>query len=345
MTHSIQRQSTLSCLVINTTLSHDLALMASISQISSFLFVIVCGKYLKQKKFGVKCNAFVMKMENRASFPYSNDKRKKRRIFPLFTIGDERKIKDYVGDVRGENLQVLPDFGNFTMVVPPFITENQKLRSEESHNGAASNPKTYFAEGTLGDIMSRKEGNETIFSKEKVSPLTRDGLVTTYTTSDSLSSRYGIENPLDRMVLTANGNLQRLVSSYYDSPVEVVIDEAGTCFSHSTDDLSQHSITCDRLVHLTVHNQTFCTAKSVVTVRCKTCQELVVSGSVGIGQLFRYLDILPEFELHDAAPYETGGFWREYSLTCPQLSCRIHENFPKSIWGIAAPPSTIDDAG
>lgn len=67
------------------------------------------------------------------------------------------------------------------------------------------------------------------------------------------------------------------------------------------------------------------------------CQELVESGAVGLGQLFRYLDILPEFELHAAAPYPAesgGGFWRDYTLTCPELACHIHEDFQSHIWDI-----------
>jgi hypothetical protein len=86
--------------------------------------------------------------------------------------------------------------------------------------------------------------------------------------------------------------------------------------------------------------QTFCTARSVVSVYDPLCQSLVESGQVGLGQLFRYLDILPEFELHDAGPYpmETGGgFWREYTLRCAELSCDIHEDFCSGIWDIQLP--------
>jgi hypothetical protein len=78
----------------------------------------------------------------------------------------------------------------------------------------------------------------------------------------------------------------------------------------------------------------------VVSVYDPLCQSLVESGQVGLGQLFRYLDILPEFELRDAGPYpmETGGgFWRDYTLRCAELSCDIHEDFCSGIWDIQLP--------
>ena len=61
------------------------------------------------------------------------------------------------------------------------------------------------------------------------------------------------------------------------------------------------------------------------------------TGQVGLGQLFRYLDILPEFELHDAGPHPSetgGGFWREYSLRCAELTCDIDEDFRSGIWDL-----------
>ena len=60
------------------------------------------------------------------------------------------------------------------------------------------------------------------------------------------------------------------------------------------------------------------------------------SGEIGIGQLFRYLDILPEFELHNAGLHskDAGGFWREYTLKCAELTCDIREDFRSGMWEI-----------
>jgi len=73
---------------------------------------------------------------------------------------------------------------------------------------------------------------------------------------------------------------------------------------------------------------------------------LVESGQIGIGQLFRYLDILPEFELHNAGLLHSqqhdggGGFWREYTLHCAELSCDIREDFRAGMWKIRPIPGS-----
>jgi len=153
--------------------------------------------------------------------------------------------------------------------------------------------------------------------------LFRDGLVTSSTYS--LSKRYGIHHPLDRMAVTANGNLQRLFSSYYDAPVTVIVDH---CIPTSGD-------SCwDRRVQLQVYGQTFCVADSRIQVHSLHCKQLVESGQVGLGQLFRYLNILPEFALQDAGPTEEGGFWRNYTLTCADVSCSITERFCPGVWDL-----------
>ena len=90
----------------------------------------------------------------------------------------------------------------------------------------------------------------------------------------------------------------------------------------------------DREVHLSVHSQRFCTARSVVTVRSVDCIRLVHSGKVGIGQLFRYLDRLPTFEILDAGRLDDGSMWRTYTLECKEVSCVIREDFVSNAWAI-----------
>ena len=83
------------------------------------------------------------------------------------------------------------------------------------------------------------------------------------------------------------------------------------------------------------HQQTFCTAQASVTVHDKDCQDLVRSGAIGLGQLFRHLDRLPTFELIDAGySDETGGLWRLYDLKCTEVSCRIREDFHPMAWDL-----------
>lgn len=161
--------------------------------------------------------------------------------------------------------------------------------------------------------------------------LFRDGLVTSETYS--LAQMYGIHHPLDRMAVTANGNLQRLFSSYYDAPVSVVVDYCRPISTTSTTSLpAPTTTTWERRVQLRVFDQTFCVATSQVQVHSAYCRDLVESGQVGLGQLFRCLNILPEFALQAAGPHDGGGFWRNYTLTCPEVTCSIHERFCPGVW-------------
>ena len=110
----------------------------------------------------------------------------------------------------------------------------------------------YVGAGTLGDIMSeekstcvdtsdvvngnlqnidceRSDGskiNNNFIDNDNVSNA-KTGLVTT--DGGTLQSEFGPKvnnnlSPLDRIALTANGNLQRIFSSYYDAPVHVHVD-------------------------------------------------------------------------------------------------------------------------
>ena len=76
-----------------------------------------------------------------------------------------------------------------------------------------------------------------------------------------------------------------------------------------------------------------------ITIHDETCIQLVESKTVGLGQLFRHLDILPSFTLLDAGyhAHKDEGMWRRYELSCNQLSCRIEERFAPNIWNIQTP--------
>jgi hypothetical protein len=60
----------------------------------------------------------------------------------------------------------------------------------------------------------------------------------------------------------------------------------------------------------------------------------VESGEVGLGQLFRYLDRLPTFELCNAGLTENGALWRVYKLNCKEISCTIREDFDPQAWNL-----------
>mmetsp|Transcript_16671 Transcript_16671/g.36338 ORF Transcript_16671/g.36338 Transcript_16671/m.36338 type:complete len:429 (-) Transcript_16671:164-1450(-) len=212
--------------------------------------------------------------------------------------------------------------------------------------------------GSMGDIMSPTIDDADL--------LFRDGLVTSE--RNSLEDTYGISNPLDRMAVTANGNLQRLFSSYYDAPVVVEmvyskrrqqqsrellrpnnIDNNSTTAAttttttilrNSNNDGNDRPAVWDRQGLLKIFgNQTFCTADSVIVVHSREVEDLVESGRVGIGQIFRHFNILPEFTLLAVGHTTNGkadtigaGFWRNYTLESDLVTCSIHEVFCEGVW-------------
>jgi hypothetical protein len=116
--------------------------------------------------------------------------------------------------------------------------------------------KKYFdGAGTLGDIMS--DGCSLLqesCNQSEVGLVTRDG--------GTLAARFGIDSKFDRMALTANGNLQRLFSSYYDAPVHVVVNN---CEQRTQE-------VWHRTVHLTVFDQVrwSTSAESLRTMKAET---------------------------------------------------------------------------
>ena len=98
-------------------------------------------------------------------------------------------------------------------------------------------------------------------SDTKTKP-TKSGLVTS--TGGTLSSQFGQKvpnlSPLDRIALTANGNLQRIFSSFYDAPVHVHVEQ---CVKRATGGDPSilvnggvlENAVWDRVVHLSVFEQ------------------------------------------------------------------------------------------
>jgi hypothetical protein len=223
-----------------------------------------------------------------------------------------------------------------------------------------------------------------------------DGLVTKE--GGELNTRFNCNfSPMERIALTSNGNLQRIFSSYYDAPVHVHIDfcERRTSNANNSGDGSSKFVDCngtgtynnfdvkkyypqkgennntsgaiwDRIVHIHIHGQTICKATSIISVKDPVCIRLIENGTIGLGQLFRYLNRLPTFSLVDAGRSRTindsssssstssssdnnndalfdGGIWRTYELKCEEMACLIHEEFHKDAWNI--PPSESNGGG
>ena len=219
--------------------------------------------------------------------------------------------------------------------------------------------------GSLGDIMA---GSADDIIKHPPPTTVIDGLVTKE--GGELNAKFSCSfTPMERIALTANGNLQRIFSSYYDSPVHVHVDSCtrrkkkipanGSSdvpqqqigFNHTSIDFDPTSrpevingdAIWDRVVHIQVHNQTICKATSIISVQSAQCIQLIEEGTVGLGQMFRYLNKLPTFSLLDAGKegevgsdesYFQGGMWRTYELQCEEMTCLIHEEFHRDAWDI-----------
>ena len=127
----------------------------------------------------------------------------------------------------------------------------------------------------------------------------------------------GALTPMERVVMTANGNLQRIMSAHYDAPVIVRVLKCDRL----------NSTTFGRHVDLVVNDRVFCTAIGTIELYSDECVQAIEEKNVGVGQLFRYFGVLPSFQLLKAGREIDGHLWREYELSCPQLRCRFVETF------------------
>lgn len=168
-------------------------------------------------------------------------------------------------------------------------------------------------------------------------------------------------SPLERLLVTANGNLQRIVSSYHAKPVDVRV---AYNVETETSGVFHRQVT----LHLDGADEPFCTATSKVTVNNDAMLLAIASNEIGIGQLFRHFDTLPVFtlvavrrgvctspkelvengsaaeitvpplsamdQIHPGkGPVGTGGpFWRLYQLKAAAgISCVILEQFQQGV--------------
>ena len=90
-------------------------------------------------------------------------------------------------------------------------------------------------------------------------------------------------SPLQRVLLTANGNVQRIISSYYNAPVNVDI-----LYNRKESSAHEKSV-FTRSVNIRVKDQICCRAVSTVHIHDEEVLKLVEEQGVGIGQLFRHV--------------------------------------------------------
>ncbi|KAJ3083291.1 hypothetical protein HK102_001147 [Quaeritorhiza haematococci] len=89
--------------------------------------------------------------------------------------------------------------------------------------------------GHMGDIMSSRQSNSTLLG--------------------------GGFSPLERVVLTSNGNLQRILSAYFNAVITVDI-----AYNTKRPESTPDRLVFDREVNILCHGMVCCNAKSIVTV-------------------------------------------------------------------------------
>lgn len=155
----------------------------------------------------------------------------------------------------------------------------------------------------------------------------------------------GSFTPLERIVITANGNLQRIMSAYYGAPVIVNIikcDPIKDIKSYITDrridtNNNDDNLLCvyDREVSLLMNSQIFCIAKGMIEIYDKELIDAIEYKKIGLGQMFRYLGALPSFKLHAAGRKQDGSLWRDYSLYINgRINCHFVEEFTNNLFDL-----------
>jgi chorismate-pyruvate lyase len=174
-----------------------------------------------------------------------------------------------------------------------------------------------------------------------------------------MDSRLVDYSPLERILLMANGNLQRILQAYHNKAVRVVVHEnKQTPLSRKqeddyasddlNDDVLRHGVILERKVDLVLEDEAnVCTATSVVTIEDRHYADLMVHKSVSIGQLFALAGVLPDFELVECGRTDGdrsgAAFWRKYRLSAPRIDCVIIEHFGANILTLSncsSPPSS-----
>jgi len=135
---------------------------------------------------------------------------------------------------------------------------------------------------------------------------------------------------LERIMLSAHGDLQRLLSAFFARTINIKTIYAQT--SPRTHVASpDEPITQRREVHLLCSGKTVCIARSTVTITAQLCERLFLDEKFAIGQMFRKMQTLPQFALLQCGGEVEDGnhvLWRRYTLSMEGFECDITEVFP-----------------
>ncbi|KIK69606.1 hypothetical protein GYMLUDRAFT_33982 [Collybiopsis luxurians FD-317 M1] len=136
---------------------------------------------------------------------------------------------------------------------------------------------------------------------------------------------------LERIMIAAQGDLQRLLSTFFADIITVEV-----LYAHNTARITPASpespVIQTRKVLLKCRSVVVCTATSTVTFTSPECERLMLDDKFAIGQTFRQMKEVPDFCLKSVLIAETASGEEElsriYTLTCPGIHCEILEVFP-----------------
>jgi len=162
---------------------------------------------------------------------------------------------------------------------------------------------------------------------------------------------------IERIVLAAQGDLQRVLSAFFATPVVVSLIYSQTSRQSSPSCLPEivyqptplliasasptSPITQTRQVHLQCTGKTVCIATSTVRISSPEVAHLFLQEKYAIGQMFRRMGKVPAFDLvavglGDVTEKESdekddktkqAQLWRKYTLNIPDFECEILEVF------------------
>ncbi|KAB5591970.1 hypothetical protein CTheo_4602 [Ceratobasidium theobromae] len=163
------------------------------------------------------------------------------------------------------------------------------------------------------------------------------------------SSLSGIE----RVALSARGDLQRTLSAYFSQPISVARGYTSPDPSAPISSASpQTPLEQVRSVDLICRGRVVCMCTSTVSMTSPSSAQLVLVDKFPIGQVFRSLGRAPAFQLLDVGLTDDArGLWRIYTLKTEEFECRIREEFPDRAmfysdnWLEAQSQSTAPEAG
>ncbi|KZT20842.1 hypothetical protein NEOLEDRAFT_1074735 [Neolentinus lepideus HHB14362 ss-1] len=135
---------------------------------------------------------------------------------------------------------------------------------------------------------------------------------------------------IERIMLAAQGDLQRLLSCFFARPISIECVSARTS-PRSAPASPQTPITQNREVHEHCSNRVVCVATSVVTLTSPETERLLLDEKFAIGQLFRHMRVSPRFTLLNVQTRNVKGrreLERTYKLEAEGICCEITEVFP-----------------